>query len=368
MLNINLIAIFLSFFVSVITVPLMIKISNKYNLFDSTGGRKIHTGNISRLGGIGILLGFVVSMFFLAITKYFEPIKQNIWFLLPAFAIIISMGVIDDLKTLNAKVKLFLQIIATIFVLIGGFKFKYLQFGNYCISLGVFSYPLTFLWIIGVTNAINLIDGLDGLSGSIGLISAFTISFFAFYRGETESALLSICLCAAILGFLIYNLPIPKAKIFMGDGGSQFLGFVLAILPLFYKGKSAYISLPCTAALLLIPIFDTIAAIWRRIREHRNIGSPDKFHIHHKLLLLGFSKRVSLLIVIILQCLISMLLIISVKLDTSASILLVASVYLMGTLFFSIIHIAKTQALKKLGNDENCQPENKSETNDLKED
>lgn len=365
MLSINFIAIILSFLISVITVPLMIKISNKFNLFDSTGGRKIHTGNISRLGGIGILLGFMTSMILLAITKEFEPIKQNIWFCIPAFLIIISMGVIDDIKTLNAKVKFILQIVATIFVLIGGFRFKFLQIGSYSLNLGFLGYPLTFVWILGVTNAINLIDGLDGLSGSIGIISAFTISFFAFFKGETEAALLSICLCASILGFLVYNLPLPKAKIFMGDGGSQFLGFILAILPLFYKGECSYISLPSTAALLLIPIFDTFAAIWRRLREHRKIGSPDKFHIHHKLLLLGFSKRVSLLIVIILQCLISMLLVLSVKLDVSASILLVFSIYLMGTLFFSIIHIGKTQALKKLANEEN--EVNKSDSNDLSE-
>lgn len=344
----KLIPILISFFVSAIIVPLMILISKKFNLYDKIDDRKIHSGQISRLGGVGILLGIASAIIYLIFeTDVFKGMEQNIWFLIPAAFLIIIMGIIDDIKNLKARIKLLTQIIAASLVIIGGFKFKDISIGYWTINLGYFTYPLTFCWIIGITNAINLIDGLDGLSGSISLISALTFGIFAYYDANMSAFYLCITLACAICGFLIYNLPIPNAKIFMGDGGSQFLGFALAIIPLTVTKTSSFVSLPYAIAILLIPIFDTIAAIWRRLREHRPINSPDRFHLHHKLLLLGFSKRITLGIIILLQILICTFLIFSLWLGRLTSMALLITVYIMGVLFFSIIHFGKNQALRK---------------------
>jgi UDP-GlcNAc:undecaprenyl-phosphate GlcNAc-1-phosphate transferase len=333
---------------SALTVPFMIYISKKFKLYDKIDERKIHTGNISRLGGVGILCGFTAAVIFFIIKGYFSSIDQNIWLIIPAIFMIIIMGIIDDLVQLKARIKLIIQIIATIIVILAGFKFNNISFGRFTIKLSWFSYIFTFCWIIGVTNAINLIDGLDGLSGSLSFCTAITYAIFAFNSNQTGAGVLSITLCASILGFLLYNLPLPSAKIFMGDGGSQFLGFSLAIIPLISQNGTHFISFPCAAAILIIPLFDTIAAIWRRLREHRRIDSPDRLHLHHKLLLLGFSKRMVLILIILYQTIISTLIILTVWLDTIPSTTLLITVYAMGILFFSIIHFAKNRVLEKL--------------------
>ncbi len=340
--------ILISFLISVIIVPLMILISKKFKLYDTIDERKIHSGNISRLGGFGILCGFTAAVVIYSLKNIFSNIDQNVWLLLPAIFFIIIMGIIDDLVQLKARIKLLVQVIATLIVIFAGFKFNSISLGQYTLKLSWFSYILTFCWIIGVTNAINLIDGLDGLSGSLAFCSAVTYAIFAFNFKQSGAGILCIALSASILGFLVYNLPFPSAKIFMGDGGSQFLGFSLAVFPLITKNGNHFISLPCATAVLIIPLFDTIAAIWRRLREHRRIDSPDKLHLHHKLLLLGFSKRMVLVIIILYQTIISTFLILTVWLDFGASITLLVTVYAMGILFFSIIHFAKNKVLDSI--------------------
>lgn len=339
--------ILVSFVLSVLTIPLMLLISKKFKLYDTIDERKIHTGNISRLGGVGILCGFTAALIIYTVKNYFTSVDQNIWLLIPAIFLIIIMGIIDDLVQLRARIKLYVQILATLLVIFAGFKFNNIVIGKFTIRLSWFSYILTFCWIIGVTNAINLIDGLDGLSGSLSFCAALTYAIFAFNSNQSAAGILCIALSAAILGFLMYNLPLPSAKIFMGDGGSQFLGFSLAVIPLISQNGSHFISFPCAAAVLIIPLFDTIAAIWRRIREHRRIDSPDKLHLHHKLLLLGFSKRMVLIIIILYQTIISTFIILTVFLDTIASTILLITVYAMGILFFSIIHFAKNKVVDK---------------------
>lgn len=329
----------------------MIVISNKYSLYDTTDERKIHTGNISRLGGVGILFGFAFGIIYFSLNGLFAQTTQNILFLIPAAFLIVIMGVIDDLKNLNAKIKLLTQILAAILVILGGYKIPDFKLANFSINFGIFTYPITFCWILGITNAINLIDGLDGLSGGLSFISAITFAFFGYLNNNLPCTYISLVLAFAILGFLVYNLPLPKAKIFMGDGGSQFLGFILSLLPLITPNNTVTISLVHAIAILMIPIFDTLAAIWRRLREHRRIDSPDKFHMHHKLLLIGFSKRKTLFLVLILQVIVSILCILSLRLGQYTSLVLLFTVYLIGVFFFTLIHIGKTKALKK---NENC--------------
>ncbi len=343
------IALLTALIVSTISMPLIILFSRKFNIFDNIDDRKVHEGQISRLGGIGITLAFSIALLILFFCGYFVDIKQNIFFLIIAAVCITTMGIIDDVVTLPAKTKLIPQIFASILVLIGGFKFSTFSFGIYTINIGFFAYPLTFLWIIGITNAVNLIDGIDGLCGGLSVIVAFTFCLF-FIKEQNEAAMfICLSLICAIMGFLFFNLPLPKAKIFMGDGGSQTLGFVLSVLPLLSsKGSLPSVSILYAAAVLMIPIFDTIAAIWRRLREHRSIGSPDRFHLHHKLIMFGFTKRQTLLIILLLQSIICIFVCCSIWMGGLLGTILLFAIYLMGILFFTVIHIGKVRTLEEL--------------------
>lgn len=346
-------ALILATLISTISMPLIISFSKKFNLFDTVDGRKVHTGQISRLGGLGITLAFSIALLILLLSGYFIDIKQNILFLVIAAVCITTMGIIDDIVTLPAKVKLIPQLAASILVLIGGFKFSTLSFGIYTINLGFFAYPLTFVWIIGVTNAVNLIDGIDGQCGGLSVIASLTFSLFFLKEGNEAAMMICLCLIFAIMGFLFFNLPLPKAKIFMGDGGSQTLGFILAVLPLLSsKGSLSSVSILYAAAVLMIPIFDTIAAIWRRLREHRSIGSPDRFHLHHKLMMFGFTNRQALIIVCLFQTIICIFLCCSVWMGGYLGTILLFTVYLMGILFFTVIHIGKAKTIEELTNEQ----------------
>lgn len=341
-------ALIIALIISTISMPLIILFSKKFNLYDTIDERKVHKGQISRLGGLGITLAFSVALLILLIGGYFVDIKQNILFLVIAAICITAMGIIDDIVTLPAKVKLIPQIAAAILVLIGGFKFSTLSFGVYTMNLGLFAYPLTFIWIIGVTNAVNLIDGIDGQCGGLSVIASITFGLFFFKEGNEPAMYICFCLICAVAGFLFFNLPLPKAKIFMGDGGSQTLGFVLSVLPLLSsKGSLSSVSILYAAAILMIPIFDTIAAIWRRLREHRSVGSPDRFHLHHKLMMFGFSNRQALIIVCFFQSIVCTFLCCSAWMGGILGTILLFTVYLMGILFFTVIHIGKTKTLEE---------------------
>lgn len=343
-----LLALIVAFLISTISMPLIIKISKKKNLFDRIDERKVHTGQVSRLGGIGITLGFSLALAILFFGGKFSTIQQNIWYLLIAGICISAMGIIDDLKPLSAKLKLLIQVIAAVLVLIGGFKFTGIAISSvFYLNFSFFSYIITFFWIIGVTNSYNLIDGIDGLCGGIASFACFTFAFIFFKSDNIAAIFICLSLASAVLGFLLFNWPLPKAKIFMGDGGSQFLGFVLAVLPLLSsKGSLPTISLPYAIAVLMIPIFDTFAAIWRRLREKRRIDSPDRFHIHHKLMLLGFTSRSTMVILYFLQAIICIFLASAFWLGGYVSVFILLADYLTGVLFFTIIHFGKKEALK----------------------
>ena len=347
-MDLKYIALIIALLISTVSMPLIILFSRKFNLYDTIDGRKVHTGQISRLGGLGITLAFSVALIILLATGHFADIKQNILFLVLAAICITAMGIIDDIVTLPAKTKLVAQILASVLVLIGGFKFSTLSFGIYTVNLGLFAYPLTFVWIIGVTNAVNLIDGIDGQCGGLSVIASATFCLFFFKEQNVPAMFICLSLIFSIMGFLFFNLPLPKAKIFMGDGGSQTLGFILSVLPLLSsKGEISTVSILYAAAVIMIPIFDTIAAIWRRLREHRSIGSPDRFHLHHKLMMFGFSNRQALLIVLLFQTIICIFLCCSIWMGGLLGSILLFTVYLMGILFFTVIHIGKVRTIEE---------------------
>jgi UDP-GlcNAc:undecaprenyl-phosphate GlcNAc-1-phosphate transferase len=208
-----------------------------------------------------------------------------------------------------------------------------------------------------MTNAVNFIDGVDGLAGGVSLLAALAF-------GLTGAApLFCFCLAAAILGFLAFNAPFPRAKIFMGDGGAYFLGFTLALIPLL-GGSSleegslllegsllpeGSLPLPYAAAILMIPFMDTIAAVWRRVRDGRRIDSPDRSHTHHKLYDLGLSFRKIDAIFFVLQIGLGALVYLAVKTPGYASLLILFLAYVLGASFFTAIHFLHRRQLRITG-------------------
>jgi UDP-GlcNAc:undecaprenyl-phosphate GlcNAc-1-phosphate transferase len=254
---------------------------------------------------------------------------------------------------MSPRHKLIFQTGAALCLLVSGRVFDRLLFTGHpdFLSLpgwSLFRYPLTFLWIVGMTNAVNFIDGVDGLAGGVSLLAALGFGGILISRGQAGPVpLLCACLASALLGFLVFNAPFPRAKIFMGDGGACFLGFTLALFPLMGTGAPV-VRLPIlhAAAILLIPILDTTAAVWRRAREGRRIDSPDRSHTHHKLMDLGLSARRIDAVLFTLQIGLILLVYISVNVEGYFSLVPLFLAYAMGIGFFTAVHFLNRRQSK----------------------
>ena len=290
-----LIYIALSFIVSATIIPLIIFLCHKQGWYDHINERKVHSGSVPRLGGVGFAAAFAIATCLYLSTQ--SNLSLELFFpIIIAGLIIFAFGIIDDFLELPAKLKFLVQVVATFIMIFSGTRFT--QLGPW--HLGVLSYPVTFFWVIGVINAFNLIDGVDALCGSISTLVLLTLGSLYLIAHRLDIAGICLILAVAVAGFLLYNK--PKAKIFMGDGGSQFLGFMIASIPLFPFGNSFDYNRTLVAFILAsIPILDTIAAIWRRTREGRSFFSPDRAHLHHKLMNMGYSTRGLLAILVLLQ-------------------------------------------------------------------
>ena len=322
-------------------MPLIILFCKKFSLYDYQNARKIHSGNIPRLGGVGIFFSFIISSLIFLATNDIENIHR-ILPLLIAGSIIFVFAVVDDLLTLPAIVKLIVQLIAVSVVVFNGFRFR--QIFGWVLPLPV-SLILTFGWVLGVINAYNLIDGLDGLCGSFSISAIITLGILYTLTGNEESILCYI-LAASILGFLCFNW--PPAKLFMGDAGSQFLGFMISVFPLFDSSNVfEYNKLLIMLVITAFPVFDTIAAIWRRIRDKRPIMSPDRSHLHHKLLNMGYSKYTALYLLCFLQFLLCGSVIISYFLGAMRGMALLLESITFIILFFSFVHYTNRAVMLK---------------------
>jgi UDP-GlcNAc:undecaprenyl-phosphate GlcNAc-1-phosphate transferase len=270
--------------------------------YDPKSPRKIHNGEIPRIGGAGIFISLAVTVCLFSIPGVISsaarqiPIIQNLPFII-GLCIIFLAGILDDFKNLRARYKLILQIIAAGIVIAGGFRFSSftLPFGL-TISNTFVRYGISLFWIVGAANAINLIDGMDGLAGGISAIAALFWGIISLQTGHTSAAVAAFVLFGSIAGFLVFNK--PPAKVFMGDSGSLLIGYILAVLPLMEQGKeSSTETLLLGVTILVIPFFDTVSAVFRRIRLKKRISEPDKDHIHHKFLKLGLSVHKILIII-----------------------------------------------------------------------
>ncbi|WP_058486023.1 glycosyltransferase family 4 protein [Defluviitalea phaphyphila] len=288
-------AFILAFFISLITTPLSKKIAFMVGAVDQPKERGMHKKPMPRMGGIAIFLGFIITV--LIITPMVEVFEwKEISGLLIGGFIIFLLGFFDDIYDLNAKLKLCVQIVAALIVIYSGIKIEFVTWPfaeNNTLLLQNLSVPFTLFWIVGVTNAVNLIDGLDGLAAGVSSIAAICLMILSILSQNPigpVAALLTAALAGACIGFLPHNF--NPAKIFMGDTGSTFLGFILATTSVqgFIKGYTA-VTIIIAILVLGFPIFDTIFAIIRRIVNHRPIMEADRGHLHHRLVDKGYSQK-----------------------------------------------------------------------------
>jgi UDP-GlcNAc:undecaprenyl-phosphate/decaprenyl-phosphate GlcNAc-1-phosphate transferase len=286
---------FICFVTSILITPLVKKLAFKIGATDKPNQRKVHEKIMPRLGGLAIYISFIVG---LLVLRPFDPFNPGLnTAILVGSIIIIITGVLDDMIELSAKIKLAGQVSAALVVVFWGgvqVSFVNLPFGG-LVEFGILSIPLTILWIVGVTNAINLIDGLDGLAAGVSTIALLTISGMAMIMGDTYVVAMGTIVMASTLGFLIYNF--HPAKIFMGDTGALFLGYIISVLSLLGFKNVTLISFIIPVIILGVPISDTFFAIIRRIVNKKPLSAPDKSHLHHCLLRLGYTHRQTVLMI-----------------------------------------------------------------------
>jgi UDP-GlcNAc:undecaprenyl-phosphate GlcNAc-1-phosphate transferase len=287
--------------VSAAAMPLIILIAHRKGWYDLPNGRKVHTSPLPRLGGAGIYVALLIAIVCGSALSLRSGVREalgfgrELVFVAAGFLVIFATGLIDDFRNLPATLKLLLQVAAGVLVTLGGFTIDALALpGLPVVSLGWAAWPVTVLWLVGLSNAMNLVDGVDGFAGAIAGAAATALGVSAFLQGRLGAALVAAGLLGAVIGFLVFNF--PPARIFMGDSGSLLLGFVLATLPLM-RGSSRpdaealFLDLAATVAVLALPVLDTLSAIARRLRARLPIHQPDKLHLHHKLQALGLSDR-----------------------------------------------------------------------------
>lgn len=281
------------FLASVALTPLVKKFAIYIGAVDKPNQRKVHQKIMPRLGGLAIYISMLIGFAILQPTSNYYAT----WPIVVGATIIVITGIFDDRFELSPKVKLLGQILAAVVVIFAAhvqIPYVELPFG-WSINLGYFTIPFTLLWIVGVTNAINLIDGLDGLAAGVSSIVLITISAMAMFMGNTFAVVIGTILLASTLGFLLYNF--HPAKIFMGDTGALLLGFMISVISILgFKSITVY-SLILPIIILGVPISDTMFAIIRRIVNKKPLSAPDKSHLHHCLLRLGFSHRQTVLII-----------------------------------------------------------------------
>ncbi|WP_158736850.1 glycosyltransferase family 4 protein [Alteribacillus sp. YIM 98480] len=278
------------FLISLFLTPLVKKLAFKIGATDQPNHRKVHKGAMARIGGLSVYAAFLAGLLILQPENAYMP------YILVAGTIIILTGFLDDLTELSAKWKLLGQIAAAVIVVAGGVQIQFINLPfDGRLELGWFSIPITLLWIIGITNAINLIDGLDGLAAGVSSIVLATISVLAIIQGDIFIVALGIALLGGTLGFLVHNF--NPAKIFMGDTGALFLGFMIGVISLLGFKNVTIFSLVVPVIILAVPISDTFFAIIRRVVNKQPLAAPDKSHLHHCLLRLGYSHRQTVLII-----------------------------------------------------------------------
>jgi len=324
--------IIITFVLSIIITPLTIRFANKFGFVDiPKDNRRVHVKPMPRIGGLAIVISMFVGLaLYYLITMSIPSITLDnkfVGYIIGAI-IISSMGLIDDIYNLRARHKFIFQVLAaTIIYFFGisieGIKIPFIY--TDLIDFGFLSFPITLVWVIGITNAVNLIDGLDGLAAGISAISATALlTIFITTSASLEAIVITAVLVGATLGFLPYNF--NPAKTFMGDVGSNFLGFTLATVSIlgFAKGYTL-IAIIAPILTLGVPIFDTLFAMTRRFLAGKPMLSPDGGHVHHRLLKFGFNQRQAVLTLYIVTSILCIAAVTIISADIYKLILLICA-------------------------------------------
>ncbi|QDP41603.1 glycosyltransferase family 4 protein [Radiobacillus deserti] len=323
-------ALIVCFIASVILTPYIKKLAIKIGAVDKPDERKVHKGVMPRLGGLAIIISFFLGFI------VFTPDIEKAWPILAGGLIITITGVLDDILQLSAKTKLLGQLMAAIVTVLGGIQIEFITvpFGDR-VEFGYLAIPITIIWIVGITNAINLIDGLDGLAAGVSSIALLTISGMAIVMGNPFVAFIGLLMLGSTLGFLIYNF--YPAKLFMGDTGALFLGYMISVLSIMGLFKNVTLfSLMVPIIILGVPILDTSFAIIRRLIQRKPFSAPDKLHLHHCLIRLGYSHRQAVIVIYALSSLFSIAAIIFTRSTMWGSTLTLLSLMILVELIVEV--------------------------------
>lgn len=334
-------ALGVAFLVALILTPVVKSLAVKMGAIDDPKRdedpeRRMHSRPIPRMGGLAIFLGFLLS------TLVFVPLNPSIQRMLLGAVIIVVLGIFDDIYALRARFKLVVQIAAALVVVLGkdGIAIEILSNPNIFSpdpywELGWLSIPVTVLWIVGMTNAVNLIDGLDGLACGVSSISSLTLLVIALMLEEPTVAVLVAALAGGCLGFLPYNL--NPAKIFMGDTGATFLGFVLAWISIQGLFKMyTLISFVVPFLLFGLPIFDTCFAFVRRIAHGQSPMHADRSHVHHRLIDMGFSQKQAVAVLYVITAILGLSAVVLTTSGAVKAMLLLFALFAAGAVALSV--------------------------------
>jgi len=308
-----------------LTFPIK-KLAVKFNFVDFPNQRKIHKVVTPRAGGLAIFFGVVLGLL------YLQPSHPHLMSITLGASTIILVGLLDDRYDIRPIIKLSGQIIAATFLISSGLIIERVTLPFIgLIDLGPLSVLITILWVVGITNAINLIDGLDGLATGVSTIALTTMLIMAIIDMQVIAAYLSVVIIGANLGFLYHNF--YPAKIYMGDTGSNFLGYMIAVISMLGLFKNvAILGFIIPVIILAVPIFDTLFAIIRRAKMNQGIMQPDNKHIHYQLIRAGFTHRQSVIIIYLFSIMFGILAIIFARASLFISLL-------VSLLAFILVHI-----------------------------
>jgi UDP-GlcNAc:undecaprenyl-phosphate GlcNAc-1-phosphate transferase len=288
--------LFLSLFITLALVPIFRGLALRANIVDVPNERKVHKNPMPKIGGLAMALGFIIPILL------WLPLDRFVAATLAGAAILVIEGFVDDIYILGYKPKFLAQIAAALVVILcGGVEITRLGtlLPDGFTLPAVFSLPLTLLVIVGITNAVNLADGLDGLAGGIVLVSFLCIGIIAYKIGDNTVLIMSLAMLGALFGFLSFNT--YPASVFMGDAGSQFLGFMSVVLSIKLTQGSATLSHVLPLLIIGLPVIDTLVVMSERIREGRSPFVADNNHFHHKLLGMGLYHTEAVFIIYVVQ-------------------------------------------------------------------
>ena len=329
--------------ISFASTPLVKSFAYKVGAIDvPKDNRRMHKKPIPRLGGLAIFLGFIFSVLI------FADINRQIQGILLGAVMIVILGVLDDIMTLRALPKFLIQIAAAGVAVYHGNVIQYisnpvLTSASPYLNLGSWAIPITIIWIVAITNAVNFIDGLDGLAVGVSAISSGTLLVIAMLVSEGNVAIIMAALLGGCLGFIPYNL--NPAKIFMGDTGSTFLGYILATLSIQGLFKLyAIISFAVPFLILSLPIFDICFAIFRRLAKGQNPMQADRGHVHHRLIDMGFNQKQAVAIIYMITAILGLSAVVLTSSGALKALILVSAVIVVGAVAMKII-FKKTNAV-----------------------